>query len=460
MKILVVGIGYVGLVTAASFAEMGHHVICLDIDEERISKLKKGKLPYYEPGLGELVTRNLKEHRLVFTTKYQDAEVCFIAVSTPASEDGSANLSHVKDVAMEIGKKMKNPMVIVNKSTVPPGTARTVKSLIKEQLAKRDANVEFEVVSNPEFLKEGTAIQDCMKPERIIIGSDSESATTMLKGLYSSFMLNHDRIIVMDVLSAEMTKYAANAMLATRISFMNELSHLCEEVGADIRKVRVGIGSDSRIGYDFLYAGVGYGGSCFPKDIRAMRALARVKNCDAPLFEAIEVANANQKQRFLKKIENRFEQYGGLKDKSVAIWGLSFKPNTDDMREAPSLAIINFLLDQQVRVKLYDPIAMENAHSVLPDCDYIKFCDSEYEAAQDVDAIILVTEWKQFRFVDLEKVKKDMPGKLFFDGRNQYQAEEMLKRGFDYHAIGVPRLPTELLKDLLALSKNKAQYEA
>ncbi len=445
MKALVIGMGYVGLVTATSFAEMGHHIICLDTDAKKISQLQKGILPYYEPGLEELVIRNLKENRLLFTTQYQDAEVCFITVSTPENENGSANLRHVKDVAMEIGKNIKNPMVIVNKSTVPPGTAHTVKSLITKQLAQRNVHIKFEVISNPEFLKEGSAIQDCMKPERIIIGSDSESATKKLKTLYSSFTLNHDRIIVMDVLSAEMTKYAANAMLATRISFMNELSHLCEKVGADIRKVRVGIGSDSRIGYDFLYAGVGYGGSCFPKDIRAMRALAHEKKCTTTLLEAIESINESQKLRFLKTIESCFEQYGGLRNKSVAVWGLSFKPNTDDMREAPSLTIINFLLDQRVRIKVYDPIAMKNAHLVLPECDYIQFCDSEYKAAQGVDAIILITEWKQFRFVDLKKIKKDMPGKLFFDGRNQYQPEKMLEYGFDYQAIGTPQIP---LKDL------------
>ncbi len=457
MKILVVGIGYVGLVTATAFAEMGHNVICLDIDTNKISNLKKGLMPYYEPGLKEMVLRNLEANRLTFTTEFHDADICFLAVSTPENTDGSANLSHIHAASKMIGRCMKAPAIIVNKSTVPPGTAHTVKKIIHEELKKRALDLNFEMVSNPEFLKEGSAIQDCMKPERIIIGCDSEEAIITMKKLYSSFTLCRDRILIMDILSAEMTKYAANAMLASRVSLMNELAGICEEVGADICKVRTGIGSDSRIGYDFLYAGIGYGGSCFPKDIRAIRTLAREKGCNTPMLLAIEAVNESQKVRFMQKIQDRFKADGGIAGKSFAIWGLSFKPNTDDLREAPALFVIESLQKLGAHLKLFDPIAMDNAEKIIPKHPNTKFCKSEYEAATDVDAVILITEWKQFRFVDLSEIKKLMRGKLFFDGRNQYKRQEMLRHGFDYHAIGTPRLGVNLLQDLLSLSSEKAE---
>lgn len=459
MEILVIGVGYVGLVTGTCFAEMGHHVTCLDIDKGKVDRLKKGEVPFYEPGLKELVTRNHKAKRLSFTTSYtfaKKSDVIFIAVGTPPNKDGSADLSYVEAAAHSISAQITDYTVIVNKSTVPVGTARNLKQLIRDSLAERGVDYPFDVVSCPEFLKEGSAIDDCMKPDRIIIGSDSEKATRTLKRLYSSFTLNHDRILIMDIESAELAKYASNAMLATRISFMNELSGICEKVGANINQVRLGMSGDHRIGYHFLYAGAGYGGSCFPKDIRALCAIAEKLDYETPLLKAVDVVNERQKKRLPKKISDYFSKKGGVKGKTIAIWGLSFKPNTDDMREAPSLTLIRSLLKKGANLRLYDPIAMDNAKKELKGKDKIRFCINEYQAAQNADAIILMTEWKQFRFVNLKTVLTKMRGNAFFDGRNQYHPKEMATKGFHYVGVGVPKASTDLLRELRSTNRKKA----
>jgi UDPglucose 6-dehydrogenase len=438
MKILVVGTGYVGLVTGACFAEMGHHVICLDIDRDKIEKLKEGRIPIYEPGLEEIVKRNRNDGRLEFTTDYAygvaSSLFCFIAVSTPAGEDGSADISYVRRAAEQIAEHMNGYKIIVNKSTVPVGSARAVGEIIQSVLDKRGVSYEFDTVSNPEFLKEGDAVNDFMKPDRIVIGTDNPRVEALMEELYAPFNLNHDRLITMDPLSAEMTKYAANAMLASRISFMNEIAGLCEHVGADISMVRKGIGSDRRIGYAFLYAGAGYGGSCFPKDVKALRATGREYGCPTPLIDAVEEVNARQKELLGEKIITHFGD--GLSDKVIAIWGLSFKPGTDDMREAPSLVLIRQLLARGAYLRLYDPVAMPRAKEILKKSPQILWCRDEFEAAKGADAIALVTEWKQFRFVDFEKVLPKQ--RLFFDGRNQYHPQEMANRGYEYHSIGQP----------------------
>lgn len=455
-KIIVVGVGYVGLVTGTCFAEMGHNVTCIDIDKNKIEKLKKGTIPFYEPGLKELVERNQKENRLAFSTNYEevkDAEACFIAVGTPEGEEGKADLSQVEAAAISIAKNLQEYAVIINKSTVPVGTVKRLKLLIENHLSKK---VLFDVVSCPEFLKEGSAIDDCMKPDRIIIGSDSEKATRILQHLYSSFIFNHDRILVMDIESAELTKYASNAMLATRISFMNELSWICEKVGANINTVRKGMSGDHRIGYHFLYAGAGYGGSCFPKDIRSLTALAQELNCETPLLKAIEEINEKQKSRLSNKISDYFAKKGGVRGKTIAIWGLSFKPNTDDMRDAPALTLIRSLIEKGANLRLYDPIAMENAKKILENQEKIRFCISEYQAAHTADAIVLVTEWKQFRFVNLKTILSKMRGNAFFDGRNQYHPKEMATKGFRYFGIGVPETQAALLNELRSIGTKKA----
>lgn len=438
MNLLIIGTGYVGLVTGASFAETGHHVMCLDIDPAKIETLQKGILPFFEPGLEELVKRNIQAGRLSFTNDYQTAidfaPVCFIAVPTPSGEDGSCDIRYVINAATEIAKNMKGYKLVINKSTVPIGTATQVKEIISSVLQKREIVMDFDVVSNPEFLKEGSAVNDCMKPDRVIIGADNQRSITLMKEIYSSFTFNHDRIIIMDALSAEMTKYAANAMLATRISFMNELAGLCEKVGANINEVRVGIGSDTRIGYQFLYAGIGYGGSCFPKDIRALRAIAQKNSYETTLLNAVDMVNHRQKKILGSKIQHYF---GDLSKKTIAIWGLSFKPNTDDMREAPSLHLIEELLDLGATLRLYDPASMSKARTILPSHDRLHWSKDEYDAAQGADGIALLTEWKQFRFVDFKAVLRIMKGKGFFDGRNQYRSHEMRSKGFDYFGIGV-----------------------
>ncbi|MBA3958586.1 MAG: UDP-glucose/GDP-mannose dehydrogenase family protein [Parachlamydiaceae bacterium] len=440
MDLLIIGVGYVGLVTGTCFAEMGHHVTCLDIDPDKIYKLQRGEIPIYEQGLEEMVRRSAKAKRLHFTTNYAEAvanaSVCFLAVDTPVTDEGHADLRYIRNAASSIAQHMTDYCIIVNKSTVPVGTAQEVASIMQPILDKRGATFSFDVVSNPEFLKEGSAVQDFLKPDRVIIGTDKPDVAAVMKEIYSPFMLSHERLIIMDIASAEMTKYAANAMLATRISFMNELAGLCELNGADINKVRKGIGADKRIGYSFLYAGPGFGGSCFPKDIRALHAQAAALGYETPIIQAIEVVNKRQKQVLGKKIATYFEGSGGLKGKVIGILGLAFKPDTDDMREAPSLVLIDFLLRSGARVQLFDPIAMSNAKKILPVNPQIRWCESELEVAEEADAIALVTEWKQFRFLDFAAILSTMQGKAFFDGRNQYVPHEMAKRGFDYIGIG------------------------
>lgn len=444
MIILMVGTGYVGLVTGACFAEMGHQVICLDIDEEKIERLKKGIIPIYEPGLENLVERNLKAKRLSFTTNYaksvKAAEVCFICVPTPSNANGSCNISYLESAVKEIAKHLDHYIVIVNKSTVPMGSAFFVMDTIQKEHQKKNITVPFDVVSNPEFLKEGNAISDCMKPDRVVIGTNSLKALEIMREIYAPFMLNHDRIIEMDILSAEMTKYAANAMLATRISFMNELSQICKRIGANINHVRIGIGSDKRIGDSFLYAGAGFGGSCFPKDLRALSHAAQENGYNPLLLKAVDEVNNQQKKELAKSIRQYFEKKGGLKGKTIAIWGLSFKPDTDDMREAPSLILIEELQKHGAHLRLYDPVSMKNAKKYIKDPTNITWCKDEFDASKDSDGIALLTEWKQFRLVNFEPILNTMKNKVFFDGRNQYNPHTMKKKGFDYIGIGVPEL--------------------
>ena len=440
MKILVVGTGYVGLVTGACMAEMGHHITCLDINEEKITRLDGGEIPIYEPGLEELVKRNRKAERLTFSSNYSaaivGATVCFLCVDTPVSHDGSADLSQVAAAAHSIAEALDTPLLVVNKSTVPVGTADFVRTTIAKVLRRRGSSVAFDVVSNPEFLKEGSAVYDCMKPDRVIIGADNSASAATMQELYAPFMLSRDRLIIMDILSAEMTKYAANAMLAARISLMNEFAAICEKTGANIDNVRKGIGSDSRIGYKFIYPGLGFGGSCLPKDLRALLAHAERIGCDASLLHAIESVNSEQKQWLSKKIRSYFVNRGGIAGKSIAILGLSFKPDTDDMREAASLVLIKDLIAAGAILHLFDPVAMEKAQALLCDCPNLHWCNSEYHAAAGADAIALVTEWKQFRFLNLDQLKELMQHPAFFDGRNQYTQEKMDAAGFDYISIG------------------------
>lgn len=445
MQIAIIGTGYVGLVTGACFAEMGHSVMCLDIDPKKIQNLQQGLIPIFEPGLEELVKRNLLGGRLRFTTNYQEAIrfglICFLAVPTPSQESGACDISYIESAAKELASHLEEYRVIVNKSTVPVGTAFRVKEILKEELKKRNREIPFDVVSNPEFLKEGAAVQDCLKPDRIIIGAESTHAIELMREIYSSFMISHDKILIMDTLSAEMTKYAANAMLATRISFMNEVAEICKQVGANVNEVRKGIGSDSRIGYSFLYPGIGYGGSCFPKDIRALIATAKNAGTDPKLLLAVDEVNERQKKVLSKKVMNYFSSHGGLKGKTIAVWGLSFKPDTDDMREAPSLIFIEELVREGAFLRLYDPVAMPNAQNILKDLPNITWCKDELDAARNADAVALLTEWKQFRFVDFSPIRTEMKGFAFFDGRNQYKPLEMRSKGFDYIAIGIPDQP-------------------
>jgi len=402
--------------------------------------LQQGIIPFFEPSLKEIVDRNVVAGRLSFTTDYSQgiarSTVCFIAVPTPSQADGSCDLSYVFAAAREIGKHMDGYRLVVNKSTVPVGTADRVREIIEDTLSLEEKSFPFDVVSNPEFLKEGSAIQDCMKPDRVILGVDSTKALDLMREIYSAFTLNHDRILHMDIRSAEMTKYAANAMLATRISFMNELATLCELIGANINHVRIGIGSDKRIGREFLYPGIGWGGSCFPKDIQALRATGKQAQVTMPILEAVEEVNRRQRALFVEKILSHFSLQGGIEGKTLALWGLSFKPNTDDLREAPSLYIIKQLLLEGALLRLYDPVAMSAAQRFFPPSTKIVYAQDEYAAAQDADGIVLITEWKQFRFVDFDVLSRALKQKVVFDGRNQYKPKEMQARGFHYYCIG------------------------
>jgi UDPglucose 6-dehydrogenase len=436
MKISMVGTGYVGLVSGTCFSETGIHVTCVDIDVEKIQKLNQGIIPIYEPGLETLIEKNVKKERLHFTTNLkeslEDAEAVFIAVGTPADEDGSADLKYVLDVAREIGKNMDHYMVIVTKSTVPIGTADKVKSAIDDELEKRLVNIDFDVASNPEFLKEGDAVEDFLRPDRIVIGTESERAEEVLRRLYKPFLLNQHPILFMDIPSAEMTKYAANSMLATKISFINDIANLCEVVGADVNQVRMGIGSDSRIGYKFIYAGTGYGGSCFPKDVKALIKTSDELNHSLEVLKAVERVNERQKGVLFEKLKRHFNN--NLKGRKIALWGLSFKPNTDDMREAPSITIIEKLNEAGAEITGYDPIAMKEAKRKLG--DKINYAEDQYQAIEDADALILVTEWTEFRVPEWEKMEQLMKNKLIFDGRNIYEPKDMEKWGWTYYGIG------------------------
>lgn len=441
MKLVIVGTGYVGLVTGTCFAEMGHSVSCLDIDAEKIANLKQGILPIYEPGLEELVRKNVQNNRLQFFSDYSNAsgaDAYFIAVPTPSRNDGSCDLSYVETAARQIAACIDHYCVIVNKSTVPVGTADLVKEVVQDVLAKKQRQVLFDVVSNPEFLKEGAAVEDCLKPDRVVIGSTSPKAMEILKEIYRSFSLRDDQILCMDTRSAEMTKYAANAMLATRISFMNEIADICKKTGANINNVRMGIGSDSRIGPRFLNPGVGYGGSCFPKDIRALIDIGKKAGAQTLLLTATDLVNQRQKELLGSQIAQYFSSRGGLAGKTIAIWGLAFKPDTDDMREAPSLTVIPDLLKQGATVKVFDPIAMERAKKQLEASDRIIWSSDPYDAAAGTDAIALLTEWKLFQRLDFNVIQKSMKGIALFDGRNQYNPKIMQQQGFDYISIGVP----------------------
>ena len=438
MKVGVIGSGYVGLVAAACFSEMGNTVMCVDIDENKIESLKKGIIPIYEPGLDSLVINNSNKGRLIFSTDINDvlssSEVVFIAVGTPMGDDGSADLQYVLNVARSIGQNMSHHIVVVDKSTVPIGTAYKVRKTIQDQLDKRDSELTFDVVSNPEFLKEGAAIKDFMHPDRVVVGSNNEESTNLMKRLYAPFTVSSNRFISMDIRSAEMTKYAANAMLATKISFINEISNICEKVGADVNQVRNGIGSDSRIGYKFIYPGCGYGGSCFPKDVKALINISKENNYLPKLISAVEDVNFNQKKILFKKVVSHFGE--NLKDKKIAIWGLSFKPETDDMREAPSIPLINSLIEAGAVVNAYDPQAINEAKFYLKGLD-VKYFDNKYNALENVDALILVTEWKEFRSPDFKRILKLMNTNVFIDGRNQFNYDQMTEQGFNYSQIGV-----------------------
>lgn len=436
MKIAIVGTGYVGLVSGTCFAEMGINVTCVDIDEKKISQLKNGVIPIYEPGLEEMVKKNQAAGRLNFTTDLSsvlnDVEVVFSAVGTPPDEDGSADLKYVLDVARTVGKNMNNYLVFVTKSTVPVGTAKRVKAAIQEELDKRGENIEFDVASNPEFLKEGAAVQDFLRPDRVVVGVESEKARDIISRLYKPFMLQKDLIIFTDIPSAEMIKYAANSMLATRISFMNDIANLCELVGADVNMVRKGIGSDTRIGQKFLFPGCGYGGSCFPKDVKALIKTAQQNGYEMEVLQAVERVNDKQKSVLYKKLQKHFQ--GDLKGKTISIWGLSFKPETDDMREAPALVIIDLLLNAGCKVKVYDPIAMEECYRKIG--DKVFYSKNMYEATVDSDALMLVTEWKEFRVPSWDVLKKSMNNYVVLDGRNIYDAKELIEKGFTYYKIG------------------------
>ncbi|NDO59714.1 UDP-glucose dehydrogenase family protein [Bacteroides caecimuris] len=436
MKIAIVGTGYVGLVSGTCFAEIGVNVTCVDTNKEKIESLQKGNIPIYENGLEEMVLRNMKAKRLKFTTSLEscldDVEVIFSAVGTPPDEDGSADLKYVLEVARTIGRNMKQYKLVVTKSTVPVGTASKVRAVIQEELDKRGVTVDFDVASNPEFLKEGNAISDFMSPDRVVVGVESARAEKLMSKLYKPFLLNNFRVIFMDIPSAEMTKYAANSMLATRISFMNDIANLCEIVGADVNMVRSGIGSDTRIGRKFLYPGIGYGGSCFPKDVKALIKTADQNGYSMRVLSAVEEVNEQQKSVLFEKLKKQFN--GDLQGKTVALWGLAFKPETDDMREAPALVLIDKLLEAGCKVRAYDPAAVQECKRRIGDTIYYA-CDM-YDAVLDADVLMLVTEWKEFRLPSWAVIKKTMSQQIVLDGRNIYDKKEMEELGFVYHCIG------------------------
>jgi UDPglucose 6-dehydrogenase len=443
MKIGVIGSGYVGLVSGACFAQMGNIVTCVDIDEKKIENLKQGVIPLYEPGLKEIIQENIKQNTLHFTTDSENAiaesKIIFITVDTPMGDDGGADLQYILTVAKDIGKYMQSYVVIVDKSTVPVGTAEEVRKVIQAELNQRGCKLNFDIVSNPEFLKEGAAIDDFMSPDRVVIGADSEEAIETMRELYAPFMTKNDRFISMDIKSAEMTKYAANAMLATKISFMNEIANICEQVGADVNQVRHGIGSDKRIGYSFIYPGCGYGGSCFPKDVQALVNTAKSHGYNPRVLTAVEAVNTDQKSVLANKVINRLGE--DLTDKVFAVWGLAFKPETDDMRAAAAITIINVLTSHGAKIVAYDPKARYEAESFyLKGNNNVNYVDSKYEALKNADAVILITEWQEFRSPDFDEIKKLLKTPLFFDGRNQFKQQRMEAMGFEYIQIGVSNM--------------------
>ncbi|BBD07613.1 UDP-glucose dehydrogenase family protein [Desulfovibrio ferrophilus] len=442
MNLCIVGTGYVGLVSAACFAEMGNNVCCVDVNPAVVERLNNGEVHIYEPGLEEMVARNRAEGRLAFTTTLaeglKDAAVAFITVGTPSREDGSCDLCYVHQVARDIGQAMTEPLVVVDKSTVPVGTADQVREIIAEELSKRGASIDYDVVSNPEFLKEGDAVSDFMKPDRVILGTENENSAEIMRSLYSPFARSREKVMVMGVRSAEMTKYAANCILATKISFINEVSGICEKVGADVRDVRLGIGSDHRIGYHFIYPGVGYGGSCFPKDVKALINTAREVGHEPQLLAAVDEVNNRQKFAIAKKVESYFAQQGGLEGRTLALWGLAFKANTDDIREASSLETIKYLTAKGMRVKAFDPVAGPNTARELEGVQGLEIVDSQYEALNGADALAVVTEWNQFRNPDFGQIKNSLKAPLIFDGRNLYPPRDLAEAGFAYFCIGRP----------------------
>ena len=443
MKVAVIGTGYVGLVTGTCFAEMGNRVWCVDVNEEKIEKLKNGIIPIYEPGLKEMVERNHESGSLSFTTDIREAlekaEIAFIAVGTPPGEDGSADLQYVLAVAKSIGTYMRRHMYVVDKSTVPVGTAEKVRQTIQAELDARECSLTFDVISNPEFLKEGSAISDCMKPDRVVIGVDNERAEAAMRELYKPYFMNNENLILMDIPSAEMTKYAANSMLATKISFMNEISNICERVGADVNKVRRGIGSDKRIGFSFIYPGCGYGGSCFPKDVQALIKTAGQYGYESRLLQSVEDVNHDQKQVVVGKVKKRFGS--NLEGLTFAVWGLAFKPDTDDMRESAAITIINALTEAGAKVVAYDPKARTEAKEYyLKDNENVSYVESKYEALHEADALILITEWKEFRSPDFYEIRRLLKTPVIFDGRNQYDARRVRDYGVEYYQIGVQPL--------------------
>lgn len=438
-KITIIGSGYVGLVSGVCFSEMGNKVSCVDIDSEKIKNLQKGLIPIYEPGLKPMIEKNIKRKNIRFTTDLKaallESDFAFIAVGTPTGEDGSADLQYVLAVAENIGNVMEKPLIVVDKSTVPVGTADKVRGVIKNALEKRNVNINFDVVSNPEFLKEGDAIFDFMKPDRVVVGAEKKESLEKMKKLYADFFKNKDGFIGMDIRSAEMTKYAANAMLATKISFMNEVANICEKVGADANLVRKGIGSDKRIGHHFIYPGLGYGGSCFPKDVKALKKTAENFGYKAELIQAVENVNEKQKIALAQKIIKRFGK--DLSKYTFGVWGLSFKPQTDDMREAPSIYILKLLVEKGAKIKAYDPQAITEAKThYLKNVKNITYYEAKEDVLQKIDALILITEWKEFRNPDFEMLKKSMKRQIIFDGRNQYDPEELKENHFEYHSIG------------------------